>query len=406
MNVEPNTSTGFNPSPATPPDTSRPGAMRTTMLATWWGRATRAGAERTTPTIRRVALSPKTALPVSPRSRCIRRPILRPAMGRKRSIDTIRRSRCRLGRRRRGSYAGCQHGTAARTPDLGFWPRGKSIPAYDALGRVTAVGVRLQKPGAAAPALSARYAPRWYVKKQSYDALSRVKVTDTGVDLARAHGRRRKERAPSYVHQARQRAPQVDSSYGVLFAGGVYLADGRTQTFTLGDAATTQRYSPTTRTSASPTVQTYRAAAPLWSAPPPYTPPVLPTILRASCCSKTAASSTTRWATSPASKITASPAEWPATAKPVTRNFEYDDLYRLTRTVYQYGGATDSLEVAVRRRKPERVGRAAEPARLVRTRPTEQKYQYDWLGNITQSTDDQQAFWDRSTGIEATAASR
>ncbi len=117
----------------------------------------------------------------------------------------------------------------------------KSAYAYDALGRAAGVAVRLQKPGAATAPLATRYATSWYIKKSTLDAAGRVLTASSGASVPELYGGDgTSETRLSYTKRGLVR--QVASSYGTLYAGGVTLADGRTQSGTLGDLAATQRY--------------------------------------------------------------------------------------------------------------------------------------------------------------------
>ncbi len=89
-----------------------------------------------------------------------------------------------------------------------------------------------------------------------------------------------------------------------------------------------------------------------------------------------------------------------AGAKPVSRSFEYDDLYRLTRAKYEYAGGADTwtspfaAENADPSKKPQPSPHVAFGQRGVK----EQQYSYDRLGNTTRTTDDSNGFFDRSLG--------
>src|SRR6185312_11032377 len=89
------------------------------------------------------------------------------------------------------------------------------------------------------------------------------------------------------------------------------------------------------------TAQTFRSAAPLWSAPPqgstytaplPTDDPTLQLLLENKVFSYDEVGNLVR------DEDDRVAADWPAGAKPVTRQFEYDDFYRLTHTTYSYPG--------------------------------------------------------------------
>ena len=275
MNVEPNTSTGFNPNPATPPDTIKAWRYAYNDAGSIVGVSDARGCGANFHYDAGGRLVAEDRSPCLASQPAYSAPNLTTGDGteafyRFDTVDPEAASVVDGAGRTLGVDTALLLGRTTSSSSLGS----KTIPAYDALGRVTAVGVRIQKPGTAQSVLANRYAPRWYVKKQAFDALSRVKVVDTGVALPELMGADGKsELRPTYTKRSSIR--QVAGSYGVLFAGGVYLADGRTQSFTLGDAASTQRYFTYDVNQRVAAVQTYRAAAPLWSAPPP---PLHPTV--------------------------------------------------------------------------------------------------------------------------------
>jgi RHS repeat-associated protein len=100
------------------------------------------------------------------------------------------------------------------------------------------------------------------------------------------------------------------------------------------------------------------------------------------------------------------PSEWPAGSKPVTKKVIYDDLYRATRIDYQYStdSGTDSWKSPFEQENTEsddtRDKRRAKPVPQLQftNRPLSQRYEYDWLGNVTESDDDAHGIWDRSLG--------
>jgi RHS repeat-associated protein len=98
--------------------------------------------------------------------------------------------------------------------------------------------------------------------------------------------------------------------------------------------------------------------------------------------------------------------EWPAGAKPVARDIQYDDLYRVIQVDYNYSEGSDTW---VSPHAPELAGstdprRPSDfPSQIVRpTRIQQQKFTYDWLGNLSRSSDDLNTLWDRSMGAMRT----
>lgn len=274
--------------------------------------------------------------------------------------------------------------------------------AYDARGRGTKTWRKVSYVAAKNIALFAnRFVNKWYHKTVAYDAADRPIDETTGVtstELKASDGT--SSVRPSYTK--RGTIKKVGSSYGDLVKSIKRTADGLVTDTTFGDAAATTTHTDFDSRRRAGSVQTFRSAAPLWSDP---APPLSPA---------PGASDLTRqllledldygydivgnpteirdWRTAE---------EWPAGAKPVTRRMEYDDLYRVTRVDYEYPGGFDKWKSVhagdvptpndPRRQRPN-------GERIFDKRPLWQTYKYDWLGNTTQTDDDQHALVDRSLG--------
>jgi RHS repeat-associated protein len=280
----------------------------------------------------------------------------------------------------------------------------KAIYQYDALGHQTGTAVRVQPPGLAGKTLATRYAPRWYVRTSTFDAQNRVTSQSTGATIPALLGSDNASRSTVSFTQ-RGLVAQYSGSYGLLYKSGVVLADGRIQSFELGDASPgTQRFYTYDVNKRVKTVQTYHLATPtLWSSPPAgstYVPP-LPT----DAPSRQLLLEDSTFGYDEVGNLTLAeddrlPDDWPASAKPVTRNFEYDDVYRLTHTSYSYpAGSVDTWQSPFASEDADPTAEQPVPQVAFQTRPTDQRFAYDNLGNIQQSTDDSQGFWDRSTGV-------
>jgi RHS repeat-associated protein len=278
----------------------------------------------------------------------------------------------------------------------------KAVFRYDFLGRSTGVALRATRPGAASASLSSRYAPRWYLRNYDFDAAGRLQGATTGATTAQLLGAgNRSELSFSYSMSGALRS--ISGSYGVLLASASYAADGRPGTFTLGDAAATTRAYSYDANRRVRSVQAYRAAAPLWTSAPggssyvPPTPaedPTLQLLLEDHDFSYDPVGNLVRI------QDLRSEWEWPASAKPVSRTFEYDGLNRLARTRYDHSGAgVDSwsspfaAENASPARKPQPSPHVAFQGRML-----EERFEYDHLGNLVRNEDDSQGFWDRSLG--------
>lgn len=277
----------------------------------------------------------------------------------------------------------------------------KSVFRYDALGRGTGSAVRLASTDTPPGNLAKRYAPTWYMQTQSLDALDRVISATTGAtvpELLAADGTSRI--LPTY--SKRGSVASVGSSYGTLVASMTYAADGLLNVARLGDAAATQREYTYDGRRRVQTVQAFRAEAPLWTSSPTatYSPPAAtdpPT--------EQLALEYFDFHYDDVSNITKiedfrNDADWPASAKPVTRTFEYDDLYRLTRTTFSYAGSSVDAWLSPYTAEDTDKTRQPQPSPQVSfsRRPARQDYRYDWLGSFSQTTDDQNGFWDRSLG--------
>jgi hypothetical protein len=105
------------------------------------------------------------------------------------------------------------------------------------------------------------------------------------------------------------------------------------------------------------------------------------------------------------------PSAWPASFKPSTRSFQYDDLYRLTRVDYSTGNDdwTSPYAAENEERGPPRPAAAAgrtkpSPHVSFAKRVAHQTFAYDALGNTTATDDDAHGFYDRSLGAIANGA--
>jgi RHS repeat-associated protein len=278
---------------------------------------------------------------------------------------------------------------------------------YDARGRGTGLALRVQKPGPASATLAQRYTPRWYVQTLTLDAKDRVRSAATGATVPELLGDDGKSNV-IFGYSKRGGLTLVDSSYGRL-SGGLTLADGALtydanglpKSATLGDAARTRRdyiYNADLRTE---DVLTYRANLALWTNPPPGSPyvpaapgedPTRQLLLEDLHFSYDVVGNLT------AIEDNRVPTEWPSSAKPTNRTFQYDDLYRLTRASYSAAGGSDTWRSPFEAERSDSSRPQPMPEVGFSNRVAQQDYAFDWLGNIRQSTDEQHGFWDRSTG--------
>jgi RHS repeat-associated protein len=273
----------------------------------------------------------------------------------------------------------------------------KSVVRYDALGRVDGVALRVAKPGPPSNDPASRYAPRWYVQETSFDALDRAVRQSTGATRTELLGSNGTS-AIDFSYSRRTRLSSVGSSYGPLVTRHVQDADGLLTELSLGDGAATQRTLAYDEQRRLRSVQTYRAAAPFWS-DPGYTPagpePTQQLLLEDYDFTYDPAGNVLRITDYRTAQ------DWPAAAKPVTRSFEYDDLYRLTKARYEYSAGFDSWQSPFHA-EASNASTARDPAPHVAfdRRVLEQTYRYDHLGNVVQSRDDAAGFYDRSLGVQ------
>lgn len=276
----------------------------------------------------------------------------------------------------------------------------KGLIRLDARGRVTGTALRVQKPHAqsATPAAIAnRFAPRWYTKTQTFDSADRSVTSSSGARTAELMGTGGKSTI-TRQYSNRGLLKRITSSYGVLLDSHVTDANGLVRGLVLGDRAQTQRTFTYDVQQRLQSVQTYRGTPELWSAPGYSTPtPGQPTQqlliedLDFAYDAVDNVTSITDWRT---------PTEWPAQAQPVTRRFEYDNSYRLTRTVHEYasGSAWQSPFHAENTGQGDPAAAKPSPHVAYDQRVLEQRFEYDHLGNTTRTTDDANGFFDRSLG--------
>ncbi|MBX3185001.1 MAG: RHS repeat-associated core domain-containing protein, partial [Polyangiaceae bacterium] len=262
--------------------------------------------------------------------------------------------------------------------------------------------VRLARPGEPADALTERYGGRWYHKALHLDTADRVKTASSGAQSPEflVGG----ESKVTLHYSERGTVKQVTSSYGTLVSEVHRAADGLHEHITYGDlAATTTQFNYDTRRRLS-TVQTYRGPPALWTTPSgSYTPPAgspstLQLVLQNDHFSYDVVGNPTQISD------LRNPDEWPAGAKPVTRQMQYDDLYRLTRQDIGYTAVDgqpadqDDAWIDPHEGLPDPRRAEAAPRQSFPERARYQTWAYDWLGNLTDSGDDADGFYDRSLG--------
>lgn len=289
---------------------------------------------------------------------------------------------------------------------------------YDGRGRILGVAKQVAQPGTPDPNPTSRYAPWWYTRSREFDNADRVTIDGTGADIPELLGPpagKYHDHTPSILsitYGVRGLVQSVSSTYGTLLAGASYQANGNPLTMTFGDVAgTTAQFTYDTRNRAqSYTVS--RGAPSLWSQPTglysPPSPSACPGTTTAPCTLQLGLVSyqfSYDAVGNPTSVVDGrTPSEWPAGAQPASRSMQYDDLYRLTGVAYTY--PQSSPDSFAQPWAPEENAGSVFPLPGVglNSRPASQSFSYDGFSNISSSTDDQNAFFDRSPGTPSAYA--
>lgn len=289
--------------------------------------------------------------------------------------------------------------TAVGRPTVSEQQGSRSVVKYDAAGRATAVASQIVKPGQDYAPAATRYANRWYVKRTVADAAGRVVDETTGNPLAALNGADGTSRTMATFAKSGA-LKSLTSSYGSLIASQARTADGRLTSVTYGDAAATRSsfdYDARLRLAHS---MTYRASAPLWTqGTASYTPGAPDETTQLLLADTDYEYDVVGNPTHIRDQRNAD--DWPAGAKPVSRHFQSDPLYRVRQVDYDYEFGSDAWvsPFAAEHGDAERVQPAPHVGFTTRTR--QQKYTYDWRGNILTSDDHLRGFYDRSLGTQS-----
>jgi RHS repeat-associated protein len=303
--------------------------------------------------------------------------------------------------RRPGFYLG----RAASVSDRGK----KSLIAYDGRGRVVSTAVQLAHPGDATPALSTRYAARFYVQNHRYDDADRLVASTTGARSATLLGTDGLSEV-SVAYSGRGLLSGIGGSYGTLMNSVVHRADGLMESMAYGDLAGTQTTHTYDLRKRLVNALTQRQAPTLWgTGNATYTAPV-----------SNVSAQLTLAQTHVTYDVLDNPvliedlraeAEWPAGHKPQSRAMTYDGLNRVTGVTYSYAGAPPAGDTWTSSHKSEHDGYRGgntlgqrgipKPENNFPKRVQSETYAYDALGNRTQTDDDAHGFWDRSLGTES-----
>lgn len=200
-------------------------------------------------------------------------------------------------------------------------------------------------------------------------------------------------------------APAADHALVEL---GCRTADGLVTRVSYGDGADTQTVTRHDARRRAATITTFRSPGPTF--PPGETGALL---LEDSTFEYDAASNPVCIADG------RDPAEWPPGARPATRRFGYDAFHRVVAATTEHHLTTplapsEAADGWVSPDAPEEAAWVAPPAipeldaaralpspRVVfDARPRAESWSFDYLGNLTSSTDDQGGFYDRSLGAQ------
>lgn len=255
---------------------------------------------------------------------------------------------------------------------------------YDARDRVRRISRQVAKP--AGLGTGSPYAPHWFTSRLDYDLGDRLIRRTTGVDVVELLMKGASEER--YAYSPRGQIFGIDSSYGAIVKSLSHDPDGAPNRIVYGDVSgTTANFEYDARRR----LTRYRLLI-------PYNFPFFP------LDHFDYGFSSYDEVGNPL-VIEDRPFSWfwsplpPHAAPAQKRKMEYDDLYRLTRVDNTYTGANGTApwrspfeaEIGAGDRHPV-------PLRELPTRVTQQTFDYDGLGNLTASSDDLSARYDRSLG--------
>lgn len=275
----------------------------------------------------------------------------------------------------------------------------KTVYHYDGRGRPAVVARKIAKPGVPASTLADRYTAHWYLRTTTYDGADRPIAESTGADVPELLGANGSSLVTT-EYSTRGTIASVGGSYGPLVSSVSRNADGLIESTTYGDVAHTKTELQHDERQRLASVVTRRGAPALWTAnPPAYTP--APDLSAGPSVFQTELENYSYvydLVDNPKEIVDhRDPSAWPTSFKPSTRHLYYDDLYRLNRV--EYVGDDDWVspylaEIA------DTTGQRTQPSPHVSfaKRVAEQTFSYDALGNMTATGDDAHGFYDRSLG--------
>jgi RHS repeat-associated protein len=258
---------------------------------------------------------------------------------------------------------------------------------YDARNRVRRISRQVAKPEALGN--DSPYAPHWFTSRLDYDLGDRLTRRTTGVDVPELILNGGSEER--YAYSPRGQISSIESSYGAIVKSMAYDPDGAPRRIVYGDSRNTAAsfaYDNRRR------LTQYKLATPSRVIFGPFLQ-VEHFDFRFSGYDDVG-----NLLTIEDRQQSFAPGRFPRFEAPalLMRNMQYDDLYRLTqldRTYNRDGFAPwrspFDPEISTGDRHPV-------PLRSLPTRVKQQTFDYDGLGNITASSDDLSARYDRSLG--------
>jgi RHS repeat-associated protein len=272
---------------------------------------------------------------------------------------------------------------------------------YDIWGRTRRTARQIAKPDVVGQT-GTEYADHWFTSRTDYDLGNFVRRRTTGADVSELLIGGGSEE--SFEYTGLGQLFSSNSSYGPVIRGMTYEANGSIKSISFADIALTAMVRDYDERGRLQRSHVSRGAPGRWTVPTPgYTLPDSATTQTDLADNRFEYDAVGN----PLFVRDVSTSQWPVEAGPVKEKaFSYDDLYRLTSSNSTYTGGSGNApwqspfgpEISVRDLRPV-------PLNAARNRIRNQSFGYDWLGNLSKSTDDASASFDRSLGTNPTFGS-
>ncbi|MCW5831287.1 MAG: hypothetical protein KIS78_02370 [Labilithrix sp.] len=270
---------------------------------------------------------------------------------------------------------------------------------YDARGDARRISRRVAKPvGTVSPD---PYVPDWLAQRNDFDAIGRPTRRTAGIGIGQLG-----EGQESYAYSTRGLLQSIGSTYGALVSSITYEPDGAVRRIVYGDAAATEALFTYGTTYGTRRLERYEVtrsppAGGLWTTSAPgYPIPDWQTtqtqLARFEYEYDAVGNPTVIHDHVAASQYPDEPGFLPIR----TRTSEFDDLYRLRDVRYDYATSDGVADWRGGPYRPEvdAYDTRHVPLLEIHTRISVQTFAYDFLGNVTASADDANAYYDRSLG--------